>query len=216
MPVLIKDQRAVLFIHIPKTGGSSVVADLADYGWRELFSIRGVSSDDLSFTKASPQHFHADLLASIFNFSEFESVFAVTRHPFNRVKSEYYWHFRDSQTKPDPKTWLEDCFAKARRNPYLNDNHIRPQVEFIPKDADVSIFKLEEDGIRKAQIEIFGYEDRPKPKSLKERLRPSKPKREKASKYDENVENAFAAQRALINDFYAADFEQFGYDPDGS
>lgn len=212
MPVFIKNDKTALFIHIPKAGGSSLEKNMVDLGWREILSIRGVPADRLKFIKASPQHFHAEFMEKLFNFEEFSSIVAITRDPFNRLKSEYYWHFRNFDTRPDPEVWIKEIFSRAREEPNINDNHIRPQVDFLPRECSLELFKLEDDGVQKAQIALCGGYDEnpempaPQPQDLK-------PDHEKASKYTPEVEAAFASQRSIIVDFYAADYDRLGYDP---
>jgi hypothetical protein len=214
MPVLIRNDKTALFIHIPKTGGSSLEKNMADLGWREVLSIRGMPADRLKFIKASPQHFHAEILKDIFNFEKFSSIVAITRDPFNRLKSEYYWHFKNLDTWPDLEVWIKEIISRVRDEPNINDNHIRPQVDFLPQGVDVELFKLEDDGVLQAQIAICGgYEE--KPKTLIQRLRNQKNNHDKVSKYIPEIEAAFAAQRTIIADFYAADYARFGYDPAG-
>ena len=214
MPVFVRDDKSVLFIHIPKTGGSSLERNLADIGWRELFSIRGLPADQLTFLKATPQHFHADLTEQIFNFEEFSAVVALVRDPFNRLKSEFYWQFRKAASWPDPIDWIDGVLAEAEGNPFLFDNHIRPQVDFFPNGVDVTTFKLEEDGVQQAQLFICGGEEE-RPKGLKDRFLKGKSKRMKSSTYRPEIETSFAERRQAITEFYSADYARFGYRPDG-
>lgn len=214
MPVLLRNDKAALFIHIPKTGGSSLEGNMADLGWREVLSIRGMPANRLKFIKASPQHFHADILEQIFNFEEFSSVVAITRDPLNRLKSEYYWHFRNADTWPDPEVWIKDILSQAQDEPNINDNHIRPQVDFLPRNVEVDLFKLEDDGVRQAQIAICGGYEEP-PKTLMHWWRNSRKKHKKVSRYQPEIEVAFAAQRTIIAEFYAADYARFGYETAG-
>jgi len=217
MPVLLRDDRAVLFIHIPKTGGSSFERDMENLGWREVFSIRGTPVSRLKFIKASPQHFSAELMEGLFNFEEFSSVVAITRDPFDRLKSAFYWHFRNQVARfpPDVTTWIQETLSATRHNPYHLDNHITPQVDFLPRGVDSQLFKLEEDGVRQAQIAVCGKYEKP-PKKLMHLFRIRNKEREKVSKYDPDIEAAFSSQRFIIADFYAADYARFGYDPAGS
>ncbi|MDA8909483.1 sulfotransferase family protein [Pontimonas sp.] len=217
MPVLIRGDKAVLFIHIPKTGGSSFERDMANLGWREVFSIRGMPASRLKFIKASPQHFSAELMEGLFNFEEFSSVVCIIRDPFDRLKSAFYYHFRSQVGRfpPDVPTWIQNTLSATRHNPYHLDNHIRPQVDFLPPGVDCELFKLEEDGVRQAQIAACGKYEK-QPRKLMHLLGIRNEEREKISKYDPDIEEAFSSQRSTIADFYAADYAAFGYDPAGS
>ncbi|MBT6190733.1 MAG: hypothetical protein HOI22_10800 [Tateyamaria sp.] len=200
-----------MFIHIPKTGGSSLEHDLVSQGWREEFSVHGIPADQLRFARASPQHFHADLLERVFRFEAFDKVVALVREPYTRLKSEYYWHFRNTEAKPDPALWLDDVFQKLADDPFLNDNHFRHQAEFLPSGVDVSVFKLEEDGVALARRTICGP-DLPQ-RSLRDRLLRRRSKHSKTSTYQPEVERAFQTLRPKIVGFYRKDYDVFGYDP---
>lgn len=220
MPVFLKDDIAVLFIHIPKTGGSSMEKQVAEAGWREVFSIRRIPAHKLGFIKASPQHFHAAFLEQMFNLEAFAEIFTIVRDPFARFRSEYYWHATSTKTTPDPNRWIDEIFAAVATNPMVQDNHIRPQVDFLPSETPVHIFKLEEAGVARAMAEIFGkYGDLNAPapslsKTLRQRLLPRKAGvQEKVSVRRPEVDAVFEARRAEITAFYAADYARFGYDP---
>jgi hypothetical protein len=136
------------------------------------------------------------------------------REPYTRLKSEYYWHFRNTEAKPDPALWLDDVFQKLADDPFLNDNHFRHQAEFLPSGVDVSVFKLEEDGVALARRTICDP-DLPQ-RSLRDRLLRRRSKRSKTSTYRPEVERAFQALRPKIVGFYRKDYDVFGYDPDGN
>jgi len=217
MPVFHKGDETVLFIHIPKTGGSSLERHLDTLAWRETFSVRGLTAGQIRYAKASPQHFHADLLERVFDLSAFSKVVALVRDPFNRLKSEYYWQFRNTATPPQPAVWIDDVFNQFQNNPFLFDNHIRPQATFFPKDLDVKTFKLEDNGIGKALTYITGRDTIPA-QSFKERFKPLSRRKnyEKRSKYLPEVEAAFKEHRTKIVDFYQNDYVKFNYPLEGS
>ena len=63
MPLLVKDGRAFLFVHVPKTAGSSVYDTFKRGGWKVHDFDRTYKSN--KFRTCPPQHFHAELLQSI-------------------------------------------------------------------------------------------------------------------------------------------------------
>lgn len=138
MPVFSKNDKNILFIHIPKTGGSSVTDFFRSRGW-------DVGDEDRSsltkpgganyLRKISPQHLHAGLVNEIYDLEKFDAVFSVVRHPFFRFKSEFA--FRNPgipASELSPRLVEEWSFAeieKYRENKSWADNHFRPQVDFI-------------------------------------------------------------------------------------
>ena len=90
MSIFVKHGIRCLFVHIPKTGGTSVERSLRAFGWFEPLIVRAQHVTEVRYLKATPQHFHADLLEALFRWEEINLAFAICRHPFDRMKSEYY------------------------------------------------------------------------------------------------------------------------------
>lgn len=153
---------------------------------------------------------------------QFDRIVTVTRDPFDRFKSEFYWQNRRATDLPDPDVWITKTLEDAAADPFAQDNHLRPQTDFIPKGAEVQHFRLE-DGIE-AALNVAGG-PLPEP-GLRKRVRRSLgrvvrgimgrsgSKGEKASTYQPKIEAAFAQRRADIVAFYAQDYTAFGYDPE--
>lgn len=150
MPIFTRDEQSVLFIHIPKTGGTTVEDTFVNNGYEMTYRRGGVYGKRTAFDQAngcSPQHMHAALLDQHFAGHRFDHIFAVVRHPLRRFASEF--RFRAAAGHPLAKDGI-DAFARAvtwrftQRNPMVLDNHIRPQTEFLWRDC--TVLKLE-DGI---------------------------------------------------------------------
>jgi hypothetical protein len=211
MPIFLKNGKKCLFIHIPKAAGSSFEKVAGLRSWKKYFSINGVRAKELDFVKSTPQHFHAELLEMVFRLDKFDAVIAICRHPMQRLKSEYYWQLSTSQTTLSPCAWLNEVQSLIKQNPYLFDNHLRPQFEFIPQGIDVNIYKLEEDGLFKAikklleldaDFHVNKYFDYPRfiPKI-----------HEKRSKKSTDVELYFEKKHEEIKSMYSKDYEYFDY-----
>lgn len=211
MPIFKRENKVVLFIHIPKAAGSSIEKIAVNSGWTESFSIRGKSLNDISYFKASPQHLHAEVLNALFYLNDFCSVFTVVRNPFDRFKSEYYWQLSQGITSDTVEEWIKNTFKGYSENPYIYDNHIRPQIEFIQNIENIEIFKLEEYGIKKAQM-IF--ENKTSSIKLKSRIKRIflRPYHEKRSIKDPVIETKFRQNYEKIVEFYYSDYERFVYD----
>lgn len=210
MPVFTRDSDSVLYIHIPKSGGSSIEHEASKNGWEESFSVRGKSLNEIKHYRSSPQHFHERLLSEIFDFNEFDLVFTVVRNPFQRLKSEYYWQKAQGITSKAPTVWIARVIEEYSANKYIYDNHIRPQIEFIPKSSNSKVFKLE-DGAMEDVNSIFFRGNRRG--ALSDFLDSFRNKNiAKKSKKEVEVEREFNANKEIIFEFYKADFETFGYD----
>lgn len=145
MPVFLKDDRAVLFIHIPKTGGSTIERLFQQSGWKQRFrETKRSSPRTFPLRRCSPQHHHAALLGEIFDISKFDCVFLVSRDPLSRFRSEYMMrHTENPSTDAESvAAWHDKVFAKRAKNPYHLDNHLRPQHEFLLPGCEV--FRLED------------------------------------------------------------------------
>ncbi|MGE6417934.1 sulfotransferase family 2 domain-containing protein [Alteromonas macleodii] len=207
MPVMIKDGMKVLFIHIPKCGGSSLEREFGIRGWSELFSIRGMNAKYLDFIKCTPQHMHYELLGKVFNFDNFNNIITVVRNPVSRFRSEYYWQLKKEITNLDPKSWIEDTFDKYQGDNFIYDNHIRPQCEFVFEG--VTVFKLENDGINSA----ISFLDSTKPKEnfFKKILSGSHSKKLKETVKKSEIDEVFFEHESIIKKFYEKDIELFNY-----
>lgn len=144
MPVFTKGDVNVLFIHIPKTAGSSVTALFRSRGWGITYEDRSslTTPGDPNFLRTvSPQHMHAQLIEGLFDLSRFDLVFSLTRHPIDRFRSEFtFRHPSLDLSKLTPETvenWWNQQMSNFKLNKSILDNHLRPQVDFITKTSRV-------------------------------------------------------------------------------
>lgn len=209
MPVMIKGDETVLFVHIPKTGGSSFIQSMVDRGWREELSIRGLHPGRLHFMYCSPQHMHAELLLRLVRPEAFDHIVTLVRDPLARLQSEYAWQRRQEMTDLDPEVWINYVLTEFWNNPFIYDNHIRPQHEFLIEGSKV--FKLEDDGVGRA----VGFLSPGSPKrTIIDRLlkrENAKDLKLKATVKLPYVNQAFERKISQIQDFYAKDYEVLGY-----
>lgn len=178
-------------------------------GWQwSLIHRRGVKETLYEF-KVSPQHYHGALLDQIVRLDSMDLVFTLCRHPFDRLKSEYYWQLRNGLTGDGaPDAWLSRVLAQFADDAYSFDNHLRPQVDFLLPGHDCKVFRLEDNGVNQAllianslaPVGILGQ--------WSIRIRPVWKNR---SASIHQVERAFARLRPKIEAFYAADMARFGY-----
>lgn len=210
MPVLFKKDASCLFLHIPKTGGSAFL-DLAQaMNWRVEMTIRGMSATRLSALVCAPQHFHWSILQQVVHPDGFDRILAITRHPFSRLVSEHRWQRTQKLTTLDLRTWVEDSLEGYAKDPFVHDNHIRPQSQFIPdtRPESMRIFKLEDRGVARAGRELGQLTAGKARGNLLHRL-PVTGRSSSVLALPEVLEDL----RDDIVGLYAEDFERFGYEP---
>lgn len=199
MPVFQKDSKRVLFVHVPKAGGTTVEQFFLANGWRMSLFDSGEEENTLNpVRRCSPQHLHFETLQSIFRLANFNFVFCIVRHPMSRIISEYRWRRQNFGLQKSFDEWFDfalDCYSKDH---FSLDNHIRPQFQFV--GPGVQIFKLE-DGIDNCISDLINRE------ILSAAI--NMPRRAMVSS-GELVEPGPQAVDKIMR-FYAQDFQQFGY-----
>lgn len=193
MPIFTIKGRSYLFIHIPKTGGSSIEDALAPHV-ETTFRYNGVPAG----FPCPPQHLHYAELISRFDISSFDEVFAIVRHPLSRIVSEYKFKTYRKNRFIGFEVWADVALKKAEGNPFHLDNHMRPQVEFVGEG--VTVFRFEE-GLPKI------FED------MKRRMGLDAPEIQLAWSKKGRSQDVAASPEILarIERFYAADYDRFAY-----
>lgn len=208
MPLIKYNGIEILFIHIPKTGGSSVEEWLKSIAPLELFS-QGLALGENRFglpaqLPCTPQHLVAD---DIYRFRPegFDFAFTVVRNPYARLESEFKFKKIADRDRNiyDPiefGEWVASLPALVRSDPFCRDNHIRPQADFL--HPEVKIYRYEEglDAIVASVAKLLGM---PQPSQLLPRV------------LDGSAFNAAVVwdQRAIdiARELYAVDFNRLGY-----
>jgi hypothetical protein len=184
----------VLYIHIPKTGGTTI-QKLIGYSFRYI----GVS-DTRSDLPCSPQHFHKELLDQVGYSVIASNSFAIVREPFERILSEFKYRKKNSSLVRffmDFDSFVLFNFLEYKKNKYILDNHIRPQSHFLL--SDTTIFQLERGlvPIVKMLSEVHGAE------LLSESLHTNKSTKE-------NILICPSTYNRIL-DFYNEDYKVLGY-----
>lgn len=203
MPILFPNGKIIFFVHVPKTGGSSV----EDYMIRRFGPMSMLDKHKHKRVRGtgliSPiTHLSAVDLEQIVP-PNCDLCFAVVRDPLKRMVSEYRWQSGGSRmSRREFSTWLRVMIAAARVEPRVYDNHIRPQDQMVPAGAEV--FRLEEgfDGIIARLDEVTGT-------TAPEVAMGHQKNRQK----DAAPVRIFREDAALVADYYAADYARFGYAP---
>lgn len=123
MPIFKKGNRSVFFAHIPKTGGTSVERMFKDAGWKT--TRLGNPGTQNQHAPASRYEQWNDLP---------EEKFVIIRHPVDRFVSELKYRGR-------PHTATAGWLNQVKKSPSMQDNHLRPQVEFLVPGMTLYIFE---------------------------------------------------------------------------
>ncbi|MEQ6896903.1 sulfotransferase family 2 domain-containing protein [Microbacterium sp. KR10-403] len=149
MPVFRKNGRNILFIHVPKCGGTSVENAFRQSGYRSLYLDGKTGPGTVNyFRPCTPQHMHAEILEKIFLIDRFDAVFMLVREPLARFRSEFVYRHRKRNfagVAPSAEyvsSWAAKALDSHASDPFHFDNHLRPQHEFQTRNAEV--YKLED------------------------------------------------------------------------
>ena len=203
MPIFRIGQKNILFLHIPKAGGTSIEAWLSEQS-SESFRLHRKSS----YFPCVPQHFHGEIVSLLFSQDFFDYSFCVTRNPYDRLLSEYNYRMSHRKRRerlfptPNFKTWVRRTFRRYKQDPFIYSNHIRPQSEFMIPGTEY--FHLE-DGLLDVQRRLAELTETALPEAI--------PTANRSTKRETAVDPETAQK---ISHFYARDFSNFGYDKETS
>ena len=189
MPLARIGTIVMFFAHIPKTGGSSVETYLSRKGAVALRYPRR-----LGWSKTTAQHMDAAVHQALVPDAFIDCSFAVLRDPVARLISEYRYRADRRAGVPPFDVWVERMFSKYAQNPATQDNHIRPQVDFLR--PGMRLFHLE-DGL----TPVFDWIDMQSGTSAADRDVWDKKSKSAAIELS-------ADMRARIERFYHADIAQ--------
>ncbi|MEJ6122030.1 sulfotransferase family protein [Vibrio sp. 2-Bac 85] len=204
MPIFYKDNKRILFIHIPKCGGSYIEHLFLKNGFKVEY-LDGGKEGNLNFVrKCSPQHMHFQMLDMNFNLDRFDYVFTVVRKPLERIISEAHMRIGGQNLNISLDEWILKALENYSNNNYIYDNHLRPQIEFVYKGVDV--FKqedgLDDNFILKIEKKIglhFEF------KNIGRKMTRNQFTNGKELLINEKTQKC-------IKKFYSKDYKEFGYD----
>ncbi len=207
MPIFRKDGRNILFIHVPKAGGTSVELVFKQSGYQRVYLDGKVGPHAINHVRrCTPQHMHAAMLEMNFRLDRFDAIFMVVREPIARLRSEYLWRNRDNSPSTDGaavQKWAKATFKRYAADPFLFDNHIRPQAEF--KLAGAQVYRLEE-----GMPAILADVDERWALGLNQEIPRARHGKEVVGHASHDVEVSPSLRR-LATEFYRQDFAEFGY-----
>lgn len=204
MPYYKNNNMNILFIHIPKTGGSNIEENLKKLCSETLFSEWKNDLLPSPYDKIALQH---QTYMTLYKYKDklnidFENIkiFSVVRNPYDRIISDLFWFKFINNNTPSEKVY------DIIKNNYLYrdnlDNHNIPQYKYVTNEKDeliqnIQIFKTEK--LNDSNGEINKY------LNININL-----KCEDVNKDYSKYLNKDSIK--LINEFYSKDFELLGYD----
>jgi hypothetical protein len=201
----------LLFIHIPKTGGTSLEQYLQKKTRQTVYSV--FNSSNVLFEKfklktPSLQHLtyqeilkYKDMLNV--DFDEKLKIITIVRNPYDRIISDLFFNDLINENSTAPQVY-EVIQKYINQDYYDHDNHNKPQYEFLIDNnnsiiPNIAIFKTE---TLTPDLRKYGYDDF----NLNFHSNKKNIKKDKYANYLNND------SIKLINDFYKKDFELFNYD----
>ena len=201
-----KDNFNLLFIHIPKTGGTSIeqffgkklkinkLTPIQYYSDNRKFFYKGVSLQHHTLQTIKEDPFFKINWENI-------KIISCVRNPYNRILSEI--HSRTRRPFKDKKhitDTIKNLLNDYTKNNNINDNHVRPQYEFLCDQEgklydNVIIMKTEN---LKEMMKENGWDN------FDIHLNKSISYKVEDCLNNESIE--------LINNFYSKDFDYFGYE----
>lgn len=194
MPIFQKNDLKILFIHIPKTGGTYIYENLRH---------RGFIIDPSTYDRKKPRHRNSiqhqtyNDLNERYNIDSFNIIFSITRNPIDRLISQYNWKKRGR--KKNINDWIKQIFNIYISNNSIEDDHIKPQINFV---GDKSLVFKYEDGLSNIMNKLFEQID-----GIKLDLNVVINKSNQRVGIDDLSPNSIK----LIKNFYMEDFHAFNY-----
>ncbi len=210
MPIFQHNGALHAFVHIPKCGGTTVEAMLADrFGDVGFLDERYYGrTEPYRWSKSSPQHLVWDDFLRLIPEAMIDRVFTVTRHPLTRFASSFNFYARAGAVPAGmgPEEWFAQVAGSSDLLPFRADNHLRRQSEFVPERA--TVFRLGDglDAVSDWLDTTFGVTGQSIARDGN--VAP----REDDDRY--RIVPISDALRRRVGDYYADDFARFGYDAD--
>lgn len=197
MPFIQHNGKRILFIHIPKAGGTSVESWMKGIAPLKLFSM-GIPHA----SRCTPQHYRMQDIQALLGEGFFDYAFTIVRNPYDRIASEYRMQAQLAKNGfwkglPEFSPWIEENLDRQKREKFHLGNHLRPQWEFLGKDVEV--FKFE-NGLAAPLAAVAEHLNIAPPMEPPHELRS-----------DPLPITWEPTDRIRVHDHYARDFETFGY-----
>lgn len=205
MPYFCNDEINLLFVHIPKTGGSSLELYFSSkynisLGNDSLYGFLG--NDSEVKVNSSLQHITYQTIIKYNDFFKVKldnlEIISIVRNPYERLVSDLFWYSKINIDTPKEevcdiiKTYLTENL----------DNHNLPQYTYITDDNKQLLpgIKLLHTETLNQDMVNAGYTDF--------NIKVNHNKNSNINYYDYLDNNSIK----IINEYYDLDFELFGYE----
>ena len=139
MPLFTRGDHRIAFIHVPKTGGTSVERYFESHGWTMSYWSK---PRDGGRTPSDQHLLYEDLRRLVPDLDDIPS-FAIVRHPIRRFVSEWKWQrWGMRNISCGLNEFVNQVEESLARGPVYWDNHWRPQTDFLSDRID-RVIRLE-------------------------------------------------------------------------
>ena len=192
--------RKIIFIHIPKTAGSSIEHLLRDEGKYELDFI-GVRNG-----RSTHHYMGIELKMILKELYPTYYKFSFVRNPYDRLISEYFWcrinnvGHKFNKTFDEFLDYVEDVIKNKKFFKPIENDHFIPQYSFLFFNNKLIVNN------------IFKYEDIETVAPLIKKRLKIKTSLQHLNKSVKNEITLTQEQKDRIYNLYQIDFETFNYD----
>jgi hypothetical protein len=188
MTIYYKDNKKVLFIHNPKTGGTSIHHVLDSSGWS---FVKAVKINSITST----EHIgYSDYIKLFGNYvAKFDFIFTIVRNPYDKLQSEYSF----SKTTLPFASWFTDSMTKYALSTSYSNNHFKHQHEYV--GPDVRVYRFE--------TGVYNIVN-----DLEKQLQTTLLLKNTCLNVSNKLYLITETDKELIYNYYSKDFAVFGYD----
>jgi len=143
MPLFKCNEKELFFLHIPKTGGSTISHGIDNLKNQSKEILYRTVDDQITDDTVPPQHYtYQECLDNIPDFNLIPK-FTIIRNPSDRTVSDFLWQ-DENPTKLHSKRFNKWLFKSLKMYKKMNSykhNHFVPQSNFIEKDVKVFLYE---------------------------------------------------------------------------
>lgn len=224
MPIIRTEDKLIMYCHIPKCGGTTVTNFILSSKHNIGFVNRGYKSVKHKWSRTSPQHIEMHSMEVLNLIDIIDESFAVVRHPLERFVSAFHYNKKNGKI-PFWMTLNQFLYRLRSANTkwhYAYDNHFRPMHEFVSESTHIVKLEDGESVIIGLLNKLIGKNAQTHTKEKK--LNHANQKQEISYKW--LISRSYIRHRTSIRsrgqlssgqirnilEYYALDFERFGYE----